>query len=417
MSPSEAAVTSLLGSKRQTDGTSISELVYAGDSNHQLRPGDMAELRRERESLEERVRELESRLERSVRLQPLPPVRTQLPLEPPQGDPLPASRSQNGRHAKPIANPDRYDGTSPWSAYQKHFELCAHINGWDEVAKAHFLAMSLKGRAQQVLSNLGTWQLDNYAAIKEVLRSRFDPEGREELYRIQLRNRRQAPKETLVELAQDIRMMVDRAYTDMAEASKDGLAKDYFLDALPEAELRTRVLQMRPCSLQRALKDTIELEAINRAERERAASRNLSLPQRARAIAGPDDLPQDKIRGNRCDRQGDTNSIAELTKSIAGLTEGLSSQAKALEELRARNDSQTKSITDKLNTAMACMGEYQRREKPPQRMTPVQPVDQHRPRNGIQPGRSPGPMQGRQCYGCGQEGHFRRECPHNRSGN
>ena len=62
--------------------------------------------------------------------------------------------------------------------------------------------------------------------------------------------------------------MVDRAYTGMPEASKHALANDYFLDALPEADLRTRILQMRPRSLQQALQNTIELEAINRAERE-----------------------------------------------------------------------------------------------------------------------------------------------------
>ena len=49
-----------------------------------------------------------------------------------------------------------------------------------------------------------------------VITSRLDPEGREELLRIQLRNRHQGPKECLGEMAEDIRIMVDRAHGEMA---------------------------------------------------------------------------------------------------------------------------------------------------------------------------------------------------------
>ena len=52
--------------------------------------------------------------------------------------------------------------------------------------------------------------------------------------------------------------MVDRAYGEMAEQSKDSLAKEYFLEALPEADIRTKVLQLRPASLQRPVQDAIE---------------------------------------------------------------------------------------------------------------------------------------------------------------
>ena len=31
-------------------------------------------------------------------------------------------------HKKPVTTPDRYDGSSPWTSYQRHFELCAQIN-------------------------------------------------------------------------------------------------------------------------------------------------------------------------------------------------------------------------------------------------------------------------------------------------
>ena len=53
---------------------------------------------------------------------------------------------------KPCVYVDRYDGTTPWTDYKAHFETCAELNGWDDIEKANFLAASLKGRAQQILS-------------------------------------------------------------------------------------------------------------------------------------------------------------------------------------------------------------------------------------------------------------------------
>ena len=326
-------------------------------------------------------------------------------------------------HKKPVATPDRYDGSSPWTSYQRHFELCAQINTWDECAKAHFLAVSLKGRAQQVLSNLAPWQLGDYATMVGVLKSRFDPEGREELYRIQLRNRRQGPKESLVEMAQDIRNMVDRAYGEMAEQSKDSLAKEYFLDALPEADIRTRVLQMRPASLQRAVQDAIELEAINRAERERS-SRAPPL-QRVRTLASPEDSLTTTARSVRPDKAAEDNAIAELTKSLKDLKTEMNTHGQKMNKLCTERDAQSKDMAETLRRAVSCLSEIQRQPPPG-------PWHNNRPQEGRRDGNRPryNPNSGEgsrvptrqtgndnRCYGCGEEGHFRRECPRNQTGN
>ena len=101
-------------------------------------------------------------------------------------------------------------------------------------------------------------------------------------------------------MAKDICNVVHRAFEEMTEQSEDSLAKEYFLDALPEAEIRTEVLQMRPASIQRAVQDAIELEAMNRAERERSS---LTPPlQLVRTLGNPEDSSTTTAHSMRPDK-------------------------------------------------------------------------------------------------------------------
>jgi len=50
--------------------------------------------------------------------------------------------------------PSPYDGRTAWDAYKTQFEMLADLSGWNEVEKATYLAINLKGPALTVLSNL-----------------------------------------------------------------------------------------------------------------------------------------------------------------------------------------------------------------------------------------------------------------------
>ena len=47
-----------------------------------------------------------------------------------------------------------YDGHSTWEAYRTQFKILARVNGWNEMDKATYLAVRLKGPAMTVLSNV-----------------------------------------------------------------------------------------------------------------------------------------------------------------------------------------------------------------------------------------------------------------------
>lgn len=57
-------------------------------------------------------------------------------------------------YKKMLVKPDRYDGTTSWPYYKVHFETCADVNGWNFELMARYLAVNLRGAAQQVFGDL-----------------------------------------------------------------------------------------------------------------------------------------------------------------------------------------------------------------------------------------------------------------------
>lgn len=164
--------------------------------------------------------------------------------------------------------PATYDGLGSWIDYKAHFEVCAALNGWSEKEKGMYLAVSLRGQAQGVYGNLGPGaNTTDYTELVRALEERFSPPNQTELYRVQLRERKQKASESLSELGQDIRRLTYLAYPTAPTDVRETLAKEQFIDALVCSDIRLRIKQARPLSLNDAVRHAVELEAYNRAER------------------------------------------------------------------------------------------------------------------------------------------------------
>ena len=100
--------------------------------------------------------------------------------------------------------PAPFDGTLAWDAYHAQFELLAEMNRWDRSEKATYLAISLKGAAATVLTNLPPEKRHDYAALTTALDSRFGATHQTELNRMRLKSRTRHRDETLAELAEDV---------------------------------------------------------------------------------------------------------------------------------------------------------------------------------------------------------------------
>ena len=253
---------------------------------------------------------------------------------------------------KPLITPSPYDGKTSWDDYQVQFELIAELNGWNTCTMAIYLAASLSGCAQAVLTDLDANSRRNYKALRDALSLRFGNAGKMELFRSQLKSRIRGKDESLPELAQAIQRLVRQAYPDASLSVWEVLAKDHFVDAIADADIRWKVLQTRPGTVQEALATATEVEAFQISERQRLRSGRLIVN-----IVGP---------------QGSEKHRDTLDSSISKM---LSEIKKDREEQRRLMEYLMKKI-----------------ERPAQS---VQPGMEH-PRN----------IGGRNCWACGGPGHF-----------
>jgi hypothetical protein len=80
--------------------------------------------------------------------------------------------------------------------------------------------------------------------------------------KVRLMGRSRRKDEGLAELAADIESIVHRAYPTGDLGMWDTLSRDYFINALNDAEMKKQVKLSRPTSLQAALEAALEYEAV-----------------------------------------------------------------------------------------------------------------------------------------------------------
>ena len=131
---------------------------------------------------------------------------------------------------------------------------------WSLELKRKYLGVSLRGAAQTVLYDFNA-ECKTYEELVKFLRSRFQPDEQEALYKVQLRNRRRLPGESLNDLAQAIRQLTQNAYPKAPVEWRETVAKDQFIETLSERQLRHQVYSMFPKTLNDALATAVQLEA------------------------------------------------------------------------------------------------------------------------------------------------------------
>ena len=155
---------------------------------------------------EQRRRQGQSEAEQtSTGTKPSPSLRPEATAFIPSSSPLSTGSDSGGvRRAGATQRPPLYDGRSSWDAYVTQFGILAHLNNWNQEEKATLLAVSLRGAALTVLSNLPAERRGNYQALVTALENRFGTAHQAELHRMKLRNRTRGREETLAELMEDI---------------------------------------------------------------------------------------------------------------------------------------------------------------------------------------------------------------------
>ena len=268
-----------------------------------------------------------------------------------------STASPKSMQRRPLQKPMPYDGSTTWEAYFVQFEIIAEVNGWDEHEKTAFLASSLKGKALSVLGNMRTEDRHDFSALVKALSNRFGSAHQTDLSRVRFKNRLKQRDESLPELAKDIERLAKLSYPEAPSSLQDALARDQFVDALPDEEIRLKLRQEKPKSLQDTLTLALELESFQLASRQ----------QRGRFVREAKLESSDELIVKEEKKTADASTPLErIEKSNAVLVEAVTSLEKSLRCLQG--------------LAIKEHGEKRRR-------------------------RSSG------CWNCEETGHIRKNCP------
>lgn len=180
----------------------------------------------------------------------------------PSSSSLTRANEASSRSKRREKEPDTYSGTNvEWPDYICHFEQVANWNLWTEKEKAAQLAISLRGSAQKVLSELTAEDLSDYSRLKSALTQRFCPPERETAHRCEFRSRRRNQSESAAEYGYSLKRIASRAFPQIPMLMRESLIIEQYVSGLGNAELKRYVQFSHPASLDKAIALAVEFEA------------------------------------------------------------------------------------------------------------------------------------------------------------
>ena len=163
--------------------------------------------------------------------------------------------------ARPLVLPDPYNGDGSWTQWEYHFLNIATVNDWDDANKLKWLKVRLTARAQIAFQRLPEATRASFDESAKALRERFEPKTRKTRYQAEMQTRRKRKTESWADLAEDLRMLADKAYPEMEDKARERLALIAYLAQLENPHLAFGVKQTNPESLDAAVSSTLELES------------------------------------------------------------------------------------------------------------------------------------------------------------
>ena len=277
---------------------------------------------------------------------------------------------------KNVMKPQQYDGKDSINSFLAHFEVCARFNNWGDNEKCSWMQWCLKGRAQQVLWDLPPDHLTSYQSVVNTLKERFGSIHQNELYRIELRNRRRRRDENMSDLMQDIRRLMVLAYTSTPSEMWESIAVDSYLTALNDPHLALEIRKRGPTTLEMAYRESLLLEGFMK-----ASGTVNEVRDRSRMITVVDSPTND-------------DEIEGLKLEFTMLQQEIQRQLRKQSEVLDAQNQQLLQRIESLRSAEAL---------PTQRL-PSQTNQRCTGRLGH------GSRRTRLCYNCRQPGHHARDC-------
>ena len=176
--------------------------------------------------------------------------------------PLVRNRSDGpskSRDSRFTMKPPRFEGKEHCiESHLVQFDIVAKRNGWDDSEKADFLKCSLVGKASHLLRDLS--ESATFDDIVYKLRQRYGSLEQLESFRMELKQRKRRPGESLASLLKDVRRLFTQAYPGPPNFMTELMAKDAFIETLNDRELMIKVWEREPGTLDQAYKIAERME-------------------------------------------------------------------------------------------------------------------------------------------------------------
>ena len=111
--------------------------------------------------------------------------------------------------------------------------------------------------AQTALQRL---QDADYKNVKKALQERFEPSCRKKRYQAQFQTRKKKKEEGWADFADSLRTLVDKAYPDLEDNTKEPLALNHFVSHIENGQVAFSVRQKHPKSVDEVVSTTLEME-------------------------------------------------------------------------------------------------------------------------------------------------------------
>ena len=123
-----------------------------------------------------------------------------------------------------LMKPDTFDGSHDFEAYMSHFEDCAELSGWDIRTKCLILASCLRGSARACYMSLSIAERRDYGLLCRQLAARFGNNKPQQMWLAKFESRHRQRGESIASLADDLRQLAQRAFSDLDVQSQEHLA-------------------------------------------------------------------------------------------------------------------------------------------------------------------------------------------------
>ena len=153
--------------------------------------------------------------------------------------------------------PMEYSGEGDFQEYLNQFEAMAETLFWNEAKKGSALYGRLKGRALACVSSCPDRQ---FSTLVQRLKDRFSPKDEEMFYQ-QLTTYRKKPDQSWEDLAQEMERLSIKAYAGMEEKYRDSMAAKAFVEAVVDKDVRRRLRQKHPKTINEAVRHARMIEA------------------------------------------------------------------------------------------------------------------------------------------------------------